>query len=183
MNIKEHILNYRERLVHGKWRNIRVWESEAHYRLHKAGFIVLPKLILPDQPNGITDVGMLYLLEAGFRGGTQISTWYAGLIDNSGYTGDNPSDTMSSHSGWSEITTEYNEATRQTLAFPAAASRTITASVSFTMNASKTIQGIFVCDNSTKGGTTGTLWSTALFSTPPGLVSGNVLTANYSLTD
>jgi hypothetical protein len=186
--ITEHKVTYRESVVHGIWQHIRIWESEAHYRLFKAGWAVKPLLILPDQPNGITDEGMHYLLEVGFRSDagmpvSQIAPWYAGLIDNAGFTGDNPSDTMASHTGWTEITTQYNEASRQTLAFPAASSRTITASVSFTMNASKTIQGIFVTSNNTKGGTTGTLWSTALFSTPPSLVTGNVLTANYSLTD
>lgn len=172
------------RLPHGRWTDVRVWHNRQHLNdYRKSGGLVLPKLWLPDFDNGITDVGIHYLLEAGFRGGSAISTWYAGLIDNSGYTGVAAGDTMSSHSGWTEITTQYDEAARQTLTFGAAASRAITASVSFTMNATKTVQGIFVNSVSTKGGTTGTLWSTALFSSPPGLVSGNVLTANYTLSD
>lgn len=175
-------------LVHGIWRDIKVWENEADAAMAKAGYNVRPKLWLPDQPNGITDEGIHYLLEVGFRSDAgspvaQIAPWYAGLIDNAGYTGVAAGDTMASHTGWAELHTQYDEAARQTLAFAAAASRAITASVSFTMNATKTVQGIFVTSVNTKGGTTGTLWSTALFSSPPGLISGNVLTANYTLTD
>lgn len=190
--------------VHGHWRKIRAYRNRDDWRLNRLanlygydgrkfrdhfGFeLPDPILELPDQPNGITTAGMHYLLEVGFRSDAgspvaQLAPWYAGLIDNSGYTGVNNSDTMSSHSGWTEITTQYDEATRQALAFAAASARAITASVSFTLNATRTIQGIFVVSNSTKGGTSGTLFSTALFGSPPGLISGNVLTANYTLTD
>lgn len=170
------------RIVRGKWTNIRVWANQADKDAFDRGEFVLPIWAQAEQPNGITDQGIHYLLEAGFRGGSAISTWYALLIDNAGFTGVDASDVMSSHTGWSE-STDYTESVRQTLSFGAAASRTINASVSFTMNATKTIQGIAVTSDNTKGGTTGTLWSTALFSTPPGLISGNVLTANYSLSD
>lgn len=176
------------RFIRGKWHGIRVWHNREDYDRFLIGRRVKPKLWLPDQPNGITDVGIHYLLEVGFRSDAgmpvaQEAPWYAGLIDNAGYTGVNPSDTSASHSGWTEITSQYDESVRQTLAFGVAASRAITASVSFTFNASKTVQGIFVINVNTKGGSTGTLWSTALFSSPPALISGNVLTANYSLTD
>src|SRR5690606_35147126 len=36
--------------------------------------------------NGITNEGKNYLLDAAFSGGTPITTWYLGLIDNSGYS-------------------------------------------------------------------------------------------------
>ena len=45
------------------------------------------------------------------------------------------------------------------------------------------ITGAFVVGDNTKGGTTGILFSTALFGTPPSLIASNVLTANYSLSD
>jgi len=184
MRIRKNHSLLQDNLPHGRWENVRIWENQEQLNdFKKYGSVVRPKLWLPDFRNGITNVGIHYLLEAGFRGGSAISTWYAGLIDNSGYTGVAAGDTMSSHSGWTEITTQYDEAARQTLTFGAAATRLITASVSFTMNASKTVQGIFVNSVSTKGGTTGTLWSTALFSSAPGLVAGNVLTANYTLSD
>lgn len=178
------MIKLRGRVPRGRWSGARVWENREHYNdFIRQGAIIVPKLILPDFKNGITDVGIHYNLETSFRGGSAISTWYASLIDNAGYTGVAAGDTMGSHSGWVEITTEYDEAARQTLTFGAAASRAITASVSFTMNDTKTIRGIFVTSVSTKGGTTGTLWSTALFASAPGLISGNVLTANYTLSD
>jgi hypothetical protein len=166
--------------IRGHW-NVETWENMAHRLTNKDP---MSRLALP---NGITDEGIHYLLEVGFRSDagmpvSQLAPWYAGLINNSGFTGLDPADTMSSHSGWSE-STDYTESVRQTLAFAAAASRAISDDVSFTINATVTIEGIFVTSNNTKGGTTGTLWSTAQFSTAPALISGNVLTANYSLSD
>ena len=168
-----------ERFVKGFWKLAAYENMQA--RLENSPFWQ------GEDPNGITDEGIHYLLEVGFRSDAgmpeaQLAPWYAGLIDNSGFTGLDPSDTMSSHSGWTE-SQDYSEAVRQTLAFAAAASRAISDDVSFTMNATKTIEGIFVTSNNVKGGTTGKLWSTAQFSTAPALVSGNVLTANYSLSD
>ena len=169
--------------LRGRWENTRVWDNQEHLNdFRKYGSIVKPKLHILINPNGITNVGIHYNLDSAFRGVTQLSAWYAGLIDNAGFAGVDPTDTMASHSGWSE-STDYSESVRQTLSFGAAASRQITAEVSFTMNATKTIEGIFVNSDSTKGGTTGTLWSTAEYSTAPDLEPGNVLTTNYTLSD
>ena len=174
------------RLVRGRWESVRLWENKDDHKKYKEGYWVVPKW-QETFPNGITNEGIHYLLEVGFRSDdampvAQLAPWYAGLIDNAGFTGVNATDVMNSHTGWSEAT-QYDETNRQTLAFPAASSRSITAEVSFTMNASKTIEGIFVTSDNTKGGTTGTLWSTAPFASAPSLVSGNVLTANYTLSD
>jgi hypothetical protein len=130
----------------------------------------------------VTDVGIHYVLEAGFRDGTKITTWYAGLIDDAGFSGVAAADTAASHSGWVEAT-QYDEAVRQTLTFGAASSRAISASVSYTMNATKTIRGLFVGSVDTKSSTSGTLFSTALFPSPPALISGNVLSSSYALSD
>lgn len=174
------------KFVQGYWHDAKIWASQddldAFNRGENAACIAMP-----DFDNGITDEGIHYLLEVGFRSDagmpvSQIAPWFAGLIDNAGFTGVDASDTMASHTGWSE-STDYSESVRQTLVFGAAAARAITAQVAFSINATKTIEGIFVPSNSTKGGTTGTLWSTAIFSSPPSLISGNVLTANYSLSD
>ena len=171
-----------ERVASGYWRRLRVWATEDDYRAYKAGEIVLP-IWSARKRNGITDVGIHYLLDTGFRGQAQISTWYAGLIDATGFAGVNPGDTMASHPGWTE-NVNYSETNRPAFAFPAAASRSISDEVSFTINAaSQTIQGIFVTSDNTKGGTTGTLWSTAEFPSPPTLNNGNVLTASYTLSD
>jgi len=185
--MKRHDLVNPRKFLRGHW-GVQVWENQDHldaHRIKKAlgcNDSVIEPLMEFDFNNGITDVGIHYVLDTSFRGTTAISTWYAGLINNSGYTGVAAADTMASHSGWAEATA-YDESVRQTLSFAAAASRAISDSVSFTMNASITIQGLFVTSDNTKSGTSGTLFSTALFTTPPVLVSGNVLTANYSLSD
>lgn len=169
-------------LIRGRWTGVQAWKNATQRKAFLRGVPGIAPLWSIDFDNGITDVGIHYVLDTSFRGTAQISTWYAGLINNSGFTGVADADTASSHSGWSE-STDYDESVRQTLSFGAASSRAISDSVSFTMNATVTIKGLFVISDNTKGGTTGTLFSTALFTTPPNLVSGNVLTANYSLSD
>jgi len=170
------------RVVRGRWEHIQVWRTVDDFNAFKRGEFVTPIFYEECKPNGITDVGIHNLLDSGFRGTAQISAWYAGLIDNAGFTGVDPTDTSASHSGWSR-SGDYSETVLQTLSFGAAATRLITASVSFTMNATKTIEGIFVNSASTKPMVAGTLWSTALFSSAPSLISGNVLTATYTLSD
>lgn len=169
----------------GRWLNTMVFENRDHWADFKkwgAG-VVKPIWEAIYTPNGITNEGIHYNLDTAFTNNDTAETlWYAGLINNSGYTGVDPTDVMSSHTGWTE-STDYSESVRQTLSFAAAASRSITAAVSFTMNATVTIKGLFVVTNNTKGGTTGVLWSTALYATAPDLVSGNVLTSNYTLSD
>lgn len=168
-------------LLRGRWQ-LKVWDDLGVLLDARRGNRRAQPRLLLDVPNGITNVGIHYVLDTSFRGTTQTSTWYALLINASGYTGVAAGDTASSHTGWTELTA-YSESVRQTLSFGAAASRSIAATVNFTMNATSTIQGVGVISNNTKGGTTGTLFSTALFPSPPTLVNGNVLTGNYSLTD
>lgn len=172
-------------VVRGRWR-WQAWEDMDAFKRWLAGELVAP-LAIGKMDNGITDAGIHYVEEVAFRSDAgspvaQSAPWYAGLIDNDSFTGVAAGDTSASHSGWIE-SEEYSEGVRQTLAFGAAASRTVSASVAFTMNGTTSIRGIFVIDDDTKGGTTGILFSTALFGTPPSLTSGNVLTANYSLSD
>lgn len=171
----------------GKWHGLKLFNNQDEANRYHAGDMSVQPIWVCDQPNGITNVGIHYLLEVGFRSDamapvSQIAPWFAGLIDDASFSGVAAADTAASHAGWIE-SDDYSEADRQTLAFGAAAARAITAQVSFTMNASKTLRGIFVISDDAKNGTSGTLWSTALFGTPPSVVNGNVLTANYSLTD
>lgn len=134
-------------------------------------------------PNGIVDVGMNYLLDAGFPGGTQITTWYIGLVDNAGFSAFADADTMASHAGWSE-STAYSEANRPQWTVGSASSRQVTnaATVDFSINATATIKGIFITSNNTKGGTTGTLWSTAAFGSTVSVNNGDTLKVTYTLS-
>lgn len=135
-----------------------------------------------DFPNGIVDVGLNHLLETTFNGGTQITSWFVGLINNAGFTALANADTMASHSGWAEAT-GYSEATRPEWTAGTAASRAITnsATVDFTINATATIRGIFITSSSTKSGTAGTLWSTAAFSSNASVIASDSLKITYTI--
>jgi len=137
-------------------------------------------------PNGIVDVGLNKILDDMFDGGSAASpsaSWYTGLIDNSGFSTLAAADTMASHAGWTE-NQDYAEATREAWGVGAAASRSVTNAVTmdFSINATVTINGIFVVDNSTKGGTTGTLWATASFSSAVAATNGDTLKVTYTVS-
>lgn len=119
----------------------------------------------------ITTQGLTHIENIVFRGGTQITAWYVGLIDNSGYTALDISDTLGAHTGWSEVATgTYSQSTRVQWT-PASPTGTTTVSCvnSSTCDHSilltKSIVGLFICSNNTKGGGSGSdiLMATALF--------------------
>jgi hypothetical protein len=134
-------------------------------------------------PNGIVDVGLNKILEDMFNGGTQSGTWYIGLVDNSGFSAFANADTLASHAGWSE-STAYSETARPEWTAGTAASRSITnaSTVDFSINATVTLKGIFIADDSTKGGTSGTLWSTAAFASNVAAVNGDTLKITYTVS-
>jgi hypothetical protein len=136
-----------------------------------------------DTPNGITDVGIHNLLDTGFRGTSQISTWYAGLVDNAGFSAFAAGDTMASHAGWAE-STAYGDANRRTWSPGAAGTRQLTngTTMDFAINGTATIKGIFIASNNTKGGSTGTLWSTAAFGSNVAVQNGDTLKVTYTLS-
>jgi hypothetical protein len=135
-------------------------------------------------PNMAVTAGLNHILGVEFGASTQITTWYAGLINNSGFSALNSADTMGSHAGWSEYTT-YSESTRQQWVPGAASGGTISNSstMNFTVNASSTsVYGIFVASDSTKSGGSGTLWATAAFTSVQSPVSGQVINVTYTVT-
>lgn len=133
--------------------------------------------------NGMTTVGLNALATAELGGGTQYTTWYMGLINNSGFSALAIGDTASSHTGWTELTS-YDEANRPSLTFGAASGGAIaTSSVcTFTISATVAIKGAFIISNSTKSGTTGILRATGSFSSVQNMVDNDVFTVNYSST-
>jgi len=135
-------------------------------------------------PNGITDEGLNHILETQFGGGSQEGTWYIGLIDNGSFSALNAEDTLSSHTGWSEFT-NYTEANRVEWDDDTAASRSKTNAntANFSINASGNVYGIFVSSNNVKStGTTGTLWSTAAFSSVVATANGDTLKVTYTVS-
>lgn len=133
--------------------------------------------------NGITTVGLNHVLDTVFHAGTQVTTWYMGLINGASTPTLAAADTMSSHAGWTEYTA-YSQTNRVTWDEGAASSGSITNSTTmdFSMNASGTVAGGFLTSSSTKSGTSGTLFMTATFSGGNQSVgNGDTLKLTYTL--
>lgn len=112
----------------------------------------------------ITSEGLNLALNVLFGAVAKPSTWYVGFISGTSFTGISGSDTMASHTGWTEYT-DYAEASRPTLTFGAASGAEITnpTSVEITPNADADVVGFFLTTNATKGGTTGYLFGAREF--------------------
>jgi len=136
-------------------------------------------------PNGITNIGKNYILDAMFNDEVQIAnnSWFLGIIDGSGFTALAAADTMSSHAGWNEFTT-YSEANRVAWGSGVAASQSTSNSspATFNVTGSATVKGVFVTSNNTKSGSTGTLWATALFSADVPVSNGDQLKVTYTVS-
>ena len=135
--------------------------------------------------NLVTTVGKNNMLDNHLAGSAYTAAWFLGLISTTGYTtGPVVGDTMASHGGWAEDQ-NYAAATRPAPSFSAASggSKATSANVSFSMNATTTIKGCFLNSVSTKGGTTGTLYSAGLFTGgDQPVVNGNTLNVSYTST-
>lgn len=142
-----------------------------------------------ETPNLVVNVGLQYMAGVALTSTAQITAWYVGLYGAAASNNPAAGDTMSSHAGWTEVTA-YSEATRPTATFAAATNAnpsvvTNTASkAQFTMNGTTTVGGAFLVSNSTKGGTTGTLFSAADFQSPGdrSVVSGDIITVTYTFS-
>jgi hypothetical protein len=136
--------------------------------------------------NLVTTVGKNDILTQYFKGSGYTAAFYVGLISSTSYTtGPAAGDTASSHGGWTEDQT-YSNATRPTLTLGTASGGSIDNSANkaqFTINGSATIKGAFLITNSTKGGTTGTLYSAGTFSGGDRTVSnGDTLNTQVTLS-
>lgn len=132
--------------------------------------------------NTIVNEGKNSLLDIMFHAVTQITTWSVGLIDNASFSAIVAADVMSSHSGWIE-NVDYDEAARVAWTEGAASGQAITnaSPLVFTMNATKTIKGIFLVSNSTKSGTTGVLWAATAFASTVNVIDNDELKITYSV--
>ena len=150
-------------------------------------------------PNGITNQGKNALLDIMFHGSTQITTWYLGLIDSTGYTALAAGDTyanINGSNGWDEFTdyTDTNNAasgtTRPVWTEGAASGQSITNGtvVPYLITGTGTVKGLFVVGGGTDamdksdaaGG--GTLWATALFTNGDvPVLASDVLRVTYTV--
>lgn len=133
--------------------------------------------------NLVTTVGMNDNLDNYLAGSSYTAAFYLGLIDSSGYSGVAAGDTAASHAGWTE-NTAYDEATREAISWSSASSgsKASSADAEFSINTnSQTIKGAFLITNSTKGGSTGILFSAGLFTGGDEAVDdGDLLRSSYT---
>jgi hypothetical protein len=124
--------------------------------------------------NLVVNVGKSDALDKYFKGSAYTAAFYIGLVDGASAPTYNAADTMGSHAGWTE-STAYSNANRVTAVFGTATASgggagapgtgsIVTSAAVFNINATATIAGCFVTTNNTKGGTTGTLFSSGSFS-------------------
>jgi hypothetical protein len=134
-------------------------------------------------PNSVVNTGLNYILNVALGGGTQITTWYVGLVNNASFTAFAAGDTHAVHAGWIEAT-GYSQTNRVTWSGGTSTAQSITnaSSANFSMNASATIKGLFISNDNTKGGTaSNTLFSEAAFSGGNQSVnSGDTLQVTYT---
>lgn len=139
--------------------------------------------------NLVVNVGLKDMNDKYFTGSAYTAAWYIGLYGAGASNTPAAGDTMSSHAGWTEVTA-YSQATRPAATFAAATTAdpsVITNSASpavYSINGTTTVGGAFLTSNSTKGGTTGTLFSAADFAAPGdrSVVSGDTLTVTYTFS-
>lgn len=131
--------------------------------------------------NLVMDVGLDEFLQRIWKSSGFTAADFIGLTD------DAPSivagDTMASHAGWVEAQ-GYTEGTREAFTPGTVAAESVDNSASkasFSINAGDTIGGMFACDNSTKGGTSGILLGAAAFSGGDKVVA-NLDTLNVTVT-
>jgi len=134
-------------------------------------------------PNGIVNQGKNKLLDVMFHGVSAITTWWLGLISNSGYTALAAGDVyaqIGGSNGWAEFT-DYTDAangdnatTRPEWTEGAASGQSITnaSPVVFNITGSGTVKGLFLVGGAAGAQTKGDnaaagaiLWATALFGT------------------
>lgn len=151
--------------------------------------------------NGIVNEGKNKLLNVMFDGSTQISTWYLGLIDNSGYTAladtDDYDNIDQASNGWDEFKNYTdgnngdNTTTRPEWPTDPASAQSITNSTVavYNITGSGTVKGVFAVGGTAGSQTKGdhaagaTLWATALFTSGDVTVqNGDQLKVTYTVS-
>ena len=136
-------------------------------------------------PNLVVNVGLQDMNAKYFVGSAYTATWFLGLITGpSSGTTFAAGDTLVTHAGWTEDTNYAG--TRKACTFGTATTAdpsVITNSLntaSFTMNATTTIAGAFLC--SVASGTSGILFSASDFQSPGdrSVVNADVLVVTYT---
>lgn len=134
-----------------------------------------------EDKNLVVNEGLNLLLNVMFNGTTQVNPWYLGIFEGN-YT---PVATVTAATIASASTesTAYSSSTRPQYQQASASSQSITNSAnraSFVFTSAKTIYGAFLVSNSTKSGTSGSLFSAARFGSSKNVDIGDELLLTYT---
>jgi len=134
--------------------------------------------------NIVPNVGLDDILDKYLKGSAYTAAFYVMLTDGTPTVA--AGDTMASHVGWAEVVA-YTEATREALTLGTVSGQSVDNSASkasFSINAdTTTIGGAALTTNSTKSGTTGTLYSVAAFTAGDKLLdNGDTLNVTVTCT-
>lgn len=139
-------------------------------------------------PNLVVNQGLQDMNTTYLNAGTQVTTWYVGLITGPGSgTTIAAGDTLASHAGWTEFT-EYSGNRKAavfataTTADPSVITNTASPAVFSISGAGGTVAGAFLASAAT--GTSGVLFSAADFQSPGDrvVVSGDTLNVSYTFS-
>lgn len=132
--------------------------------------------------NLVVTEGLNALLNNSFNAAAGSVAWYVGLKNTGTVVA---GDVMNSHGGWTENTT-YSNGTRPAWTKNGAASggamSNSSSKASFSINGTTTIYGALLTSDSTKGGTTGTLYGAGDFSGSRAVISGDTLNVQVDLS-
>jgi len=142
-----------------------------------------------EEHNLVVNEGLAYMAGSALTSVAAVTSWFLGLYGAGASNTPAAADTMSSHAGWTEVV-PYSNATRPACTFVTATTAdpsvaTNSASpATFNINATSTVGGAFLVSNSTKSGTTGTLFSASDFSAPGdrSVVSGDTINVTYTFS-
>ena len=136
-----------------------------------------------DIHNLVVTVGKNDMLDKYFAGSSYTAAWYMGLVSGASTPTYAAGDTLSSHTGWTELAagTAYS-GNRPTVSWSAAsAGSKSSTSTSFSITASNTVAGALMATVNT--GTAGVLFSAGNFTGGSRtVVSGDVLNVTYSIS-
>jgi hypothetical protein len=166
-------------------RGILVPKQPIQVKGHYTGQIIRAGKIIDEfeVDNLVVNEGLNHILNTQFNAGTPVTSWYLGVYEGN-YT---PVSTVTAATIASAATesTAYASSTRPawTPASPSSQSITNSASrASFVFNATKTIYGAFLISSATKSGTSGVLFSAALFNAAKNVVNLDELLLTYTFT-
>lgn len=140
-----------------------------------------------DIPNLVVNVGLQDMNTQYFKGSSYTAAWYIGLYGAGASNAPAAGDTSASHAGWTEVTA-YSQATRVAVTFGTATTAdpsVISNSASpcaYSINGTTTVGGAFLISNSTKGGTTGILFSASDNQSPGdrSVINGDTVNVTYT---